>query len=106
MKVLLDECVVQDFRHEIVGHDVYTVGYMGWLGVKNGSLLARAGAGRFDVLVTTDRGLEHQQNLDALPLAVVLLRPASNDLADLQPLVPELLKVLAALGPRKFVVVG
>ena len=29
MKLLLDECVVQDFRHEIVGHDVRTVAYMG-----------------------------------------------------------------------------
>ena len=106
MRVLLDECVVQDFRHEIVGHDVYTVGYMGWLGVKNGSLLARAAADRFDVLVTTDRGLEHQQNLAALPLAVVLLRPASNDLADLQPLVPELLRALATLSPRGLVIVG
>ncbi len=24
MKLLLDECVVQDFRHRISGHDVYT----------------------------------------------------------------------------------
>jgi len=44
MKLLLDECVVQDFRHEIVGHDVRTVAYMRWDAIKNGELLALAAA--------------------------------------------------------------
>jgi hypothetical protein len=45
MKLLLDECVVQDFRHLITGHDVFTVAYVGWSGVKNGQLLIRAAGG-------------------------------------------------------------
>ena len=56
----------------LVGHDSYTVSYMGWDGVKNGRLLALAAGGGFEVLITTDRNLEYQQNLVNLPLAVVV----------------------------------
>jgi hypothetical protein len=103
MKILLDECVVQEFRHLIVGHDVYTVGYMGWSGTKNGALLNRAAAERFDALVTTDQNIEYQQNLATLPIAVVTLIAPSNDIDDLRPLVPGLLKALSQLAARSLV---
>jgi hypothetical protein len=105
VKVPLGECAAKDFRRDIVGHDVYTAGFLGWAGVKNGRLLATAAAAGFDVMVTTDREFEHQQNLAAHPLSVVLLRPATNDLADLRPLVPDLLRTLAVLPPMSFAVV-
>lgn len=44
-----------------------------------------------DVFVTVDRNLSFQQNLPAFEIAVIVLRAASNRLADLQHLVPELL---------------
>jgi hypothetical protein len=100
MKVLLDETVPFRLRPLIVGHDVYTVAYMGWKGLRNGRLLAQAAATGFDELVTTDGSIEHQQNLSTLPLAVVVLNAPSNDLSDLAPLVPALLNVLFALTPR------
>src|SRR3954470_9770032 len=101
MKVLIDECVVQDFRHLVTGHDVYTVGYMGFAGLKNGALLAAAAANGFEVLVTTDRGMQHQQNPATIPIAVVILLAPTNDISDLKPLVPGLLTVLAGLPPRQ-----
>ena len=67
---------------------------MGWRAVKNGTPLARAAAAGFEVLVTTDAGIEHQHNPADLPTAVVILHAASNDLSDLLPLVPGLLAVL------------
>lgn len=88
MKILLDECVVQDFRRLIAGHDVFTVGYLGWSGTKSGVLLAKAAESGFDAIVTTDRAIEHQQNLSSLPIAIVVLMPVSNDIDDLAPLVP------------------
>jgi len=100
MKVLLDENVAFRLRPLIVGHDVYTVAYMSWNGLRNGQLLARAGAAGFDALVTTDGNIERQQNPSTLPLAVVVLDAPGNDLSDLAPLVPALLTVLAALAPR------
>ena len=63
---------------------------MGWSTIKNGELLALA-TRAFDVFVTVDRNLSFQQNLPAFVIAVIVLRARSNRLADLKPLVPELL---------------
>ncbi len=90
MKVFVDECV--DWRHsrDIVGHEVKTARQTGWSTIKNGELLALA-ATEFDVFITVDRNLSFQQNLPAFAIAVIVLRAPSNRLADLKPLVTELL---------------
>ena len=72
---------------------------MGWKGLKNGILLARAAGDGFDVVLTYDQNIEHQQNLVALPVAVIILDAASNQITDLQPIVPALLQALSALKP-------
>ena len=96
MKLLLDENLPHALRHEIAGHDCFTVAYVGWAGVENGSLLALAAAAGFDATITKDAGVEYEQNLRNLPLAVVVLHAASNDMEDLRPLVPALLIGLSA----------
>ena len=53
----------------------------------------------FDAFVTMDRGIEYQQNLAGFNLAVVLLRAVSNRLADLLPLLPELVTALRSAVP-------
>jgi hypothetical protein len=63
---------------------------MGWSAIKNGELLALAEI-EFDVFVTVDRNLSFQQRLPDFKIAVIVLRVRSNRLADLQPLVPDLL---------------
>ena len=78
---------------------------MGWGGVRNGELLARA-ANEFDALVTVDKNLQYQQNLDALPIAVIVLDGKSNELPYLLPLIPKLEEALANLLPRTFVRIG
>lgn len=61
---------------------------MGWAGTKNGELLAlMAGAG-FEVLLTVDQNLGHQQNLAASGVAVVVMVSPTNRLPDLLPLIP------------------
>lgn len=67
MKVLLDENLPHELRRELSGHEVFTVQYMGWSGVKNGLLLGRAAKAGFDVMVTMDSGVPYQQNLALLP---------------------------------------
>lgn len=90
MKVFVDECIDWRLARDIVGHEVKTAHEMGWSAIKNGELLALA-AKQFDVFVTVDRNLSFQQNLPSFDIAVVVLRASSNRLADLRPLVPELL---------------
>ena len=93
MKVLLDECIDQRLAAEIRGYEVKTVPEAGWANLKNGQLLTVAQV-EFDVFVTVDRNLPYQQNLPKYEIAVVVLRAKSNRLADLQRLVPELLRTL------------
>ena len=78
---------------------------MKWRGIRNGELLARA-SNHFDVFVTVDRNLSMQQNVSAFPLSVIVLCAATNRLADLQPLVPELVRVLDASSPGRVTLVG
>ena len=72
---------------------------MGWASKTNGELLALA-AVDFDVFVTSDRNLSHQQNLSAFDIAVIVVVAASNRLEDLRPLVPRLLEVLRRAARR------
>ena len=73
MKVLLDESVPVQVRGALAGHDVSTVGALGWKGRENGDLLAAAEQAGFDVLIIADKNLRHQQNLRGRRLALVEL---------------------------------
>ena len=64
MKILLDECTPHAVEKGLPTRDIRTVHEMGWAGVKNGELLKRAEA-EFDIFITTDKNLRHQQNLTA-----------------------------------------
>ena len=82
-------------------HQVSTVVREGWSGIKNGKLLALA-AERFDALITVDKNLPYQQNTRSLPLAVVVLDSASNELSCLLPVVPALEQALTTLKPFSY----
>src|SRR5689334_6789579 len=105
MRVLLDECLPKRLAKALPPHFARRTQDMGWAGIRNGRLLALA-APSFDVFVTVDRKLEFQQNLQKLPIAVVVLLARSNRLADVLPLVPQLLLTLERLEPRRLVRVG
>ena len=94
MRVLLDECVPKRLGRELTGHAVRTVPQEGWSGKKNGELLRLMSAAGFEVLLTVDQGIRHQQNLQAAGVAVVVMFGASNQLADLAPLMPDVLIAL------------
>ena len=66
---------------------------MGWATIRNSDLLVLA-EGQFDAFVTVDRNLAFQQDLPRFSIAVILLRARTNRLADLRPLVPQLLEAL------------
>ena len=72
MKVVLDECVDpkagQFFSDRF---EVIHVKDLGWLGIKNGELVARANES-FEVLFTVDSNMRHQTSLKSLSLIVVI----------------------------------
>jgi len=71
----------------------------GWSGKKNGELLTLMSATGFEVLLTVDQGIQHQQNLHAAGVAVVVMFGPSNQLSDLVPLVPNVLTALGTVKP-------
>ena len=105
MRVLLDENLPLEFAAEIVGFSVATVRGLGWSGTKNGELMRRA-APICEVFVTMDRKLPYQQNIPALSFGVIIVYAHSNRLADLRPIVPELLTAIPTTAPGTWVRVG
>ena len=98
MKLLLDECVDWRLLRDLAGHDVKTVKQLGWENVKNGALL-RLAASQFDVFLTVDNNLPHQQNAATFDLAVIVLRGRTTRLSDLRDLLPALRRALQ--NPRR-----
>jgi hypothetical protein len=78
---------------------------VGWAGLRNGALL-RAASGQFDVLITVDQGIEYQQDLSGLQLALVIIVAPSNDIGDLRPLVPAVLQALTLVQPGTSLRIG
>ena len=104
--MLLDESIPAKLRLEFSDAlAVETVRYRGWGGLKNGALL-RAAEAEFDVLVTVDKGLRHQQNVGVRDLAVVVLDAGGTTFADLPPLVPAAEAAIAEAEAGAVVVVA
>jgi hypothetical protein len=98
VRILLDECIDQRFRRDLVGHEVITVQEAGWAGKKNGDLLALA-AKTYQPFITVDRNLYFQQNLSTFNIAILVLAARTNRLADLRPLAKDVLAELAVSKP-------
>lgn len=73
MKALLDEDLDHRLLKSLSNHEVFTVQYLGWTGLKNGELLMTAEQSGIDVFVTGDQNLGYQQNLGSRRLAIVTL---------------------------------
>ena len=100
MRLLLDECLPKDLARELPGHTVKTVPQAGWASISNGKLLRLiAASGKFDVFVTVDKNLPHQQKIKDLPFAIVVLRAKSNRLVHVNPFAPEILRRLPEFQP-------
>lgn len=76
MRILFDQGTPVPLKQHLPGHEIETVLERGWAQLSNGDLLAAAD-GHFDVLVTTDQNLRHQQSLAGRKLAVLVLPTTS-----------------------------
>ncbi|MBD2576568.1 hypothetical protein [Oscillatoria sp. FACHB-1406] len=106
MRILLDECVPRPLKREFVPREIRTVVEMGWSGKKNGELLKLMIQEGFTLLLTTDRNLRYEQNLQLAGVAVVVLVAPSNKLSDLLPLLPNTRKVLDTIAAGEVIEVS
>jgi len=73
MLVLFDHSVPAPLSTYLTGHTVTMARDRGWDTLSNGDLLAEAERAGFDVFLTADKNIQHQQNLASLRIAVVVL---------------------------------
>jgi hypothetical protein len=73
VRVSFDHNVPHKMRQHLVGHEVFTAEEMGWAELENGDLLGMAEAAGFPVMVTCDKNISYQQNLEGRMLALVVL---------------------------------
>ena len=99
MRLLLDENLDWRLRRDLLDHEVESVPLIGWAGIENGELLRKAVEAGFDVLVTMDSNMVHQQNIGQYAISVVALRAQSNRLANTRPLMLDLLALLPNIKP-------
>ena len=100
MSILLDEGVPRVVQRRLADLSISTIEEMGWRGIRNGKLLDLM-AGRFGVLVTTDKNLRHQQNLERRQISAVIL--PTNQIPLVIKLLPQIEEALATIEPGAFI---
>jgi len=88
-----------DFRHSFPQRDAHTAEWAGLKGRKNGDLLRSAEAAGYDVLLTVDQAMSHQQRSAGRKISILLIRSRTNQLEDLVPLSDSILQVLQSIEP-------
>lgn len=71
---------------------------MGWAAKKNGELL-RLAESEFEVFLTVDQNLRHQQNLASSSLKFIVLVASNNQYDSLALLIPQVKAALAIVAP-------
>jgi hypothetical protein len=100
VKVLLDENLDHGLRTLLGQHDVVTVTYMGWTGLKNGELLRIAEDNGIEVLLTGDQTLAYEQNLTGRRLAIVAL--SAIQLPIIKKSLPKIIAAIDNAAPGSF----
>ncbi len=88
MKILLDECVTKRLKKHLEEYEIFTVRELDLGGIKNGKLMTYCSENGFDILLTIDKNLMFQQNLDKYPVAIVVLNCANSKIEELVEFLP------------------
>jgi predicted nuclease of predicted toxin-antitoxin system len=73
MLILFDNGTPRGLARFLAGHTVEEARARGWEELKNGELIDLAERAGFDVILTTDKNIQYQQNLTARKIALVVL---------------------------------
>lgn len=105
MKIFFDHRIPKRLLRLPSGHEVKTAYQMGWEAKKNGELLKLV-ENEFEVFLTVDQNLRHQQNLTSSSLRFVVLVAAGNQYDSLAPLMTQVEDALTKLAPGDLIEVS
>jgi predicted nuclease of predicted toxin-antitoxin system len=100
MKILLDENVNHKLFFDFKEHQIETVDSMRWKGKTNGELLGLMTFNGFEVLITHDKNLKHQQSVSKFRITIIVLRGKNNQIETVQPLIGKVKKILQSKLPE------
>ncbi len=101
MKILLDECVTKRLKNYLKEYVVFTVLELGISGIKNGKLMDFCVENNFDILLTIDKNLLHQQNLEKYAVTIVVLNCFTSKLEELIQFLPSLTSKIDTLEKQQ-----
>ena len=100
MKILFDQCTPEALREALPEHHVQTADEARMGGLENGELIDEAVRRGYDLLVTADRRMQKQQEIEGKRLRVVVLtRP---DWLKAKKQINEIRRAIATAEPGKF----
>ena len=91
-------------RRDLPEFYIRTAQEQGWSAYKNGQLLKQL-ADAFDVLVTIDQNIRHQQNLPKYNVGVVAIEIPDTRLVFLRQLLPEIREAITAVKPGELIII-
>jgi hypothetical protein len=106
VKVLLDNCMPYRSKRLFPGHKVSHAKDEGWEKLNNGLLLAAAAESDFDVMITVDKKIKYEQNLDRLPLTVVEIDTPDSRLPAIVAVSQQINQALTLAGQSRFISIG
>lgn len=100
--IYLDNCVPRPLKREFIGYKVNHARDLNWGKLLDDELLV-AVAKDFDVMITTDQNMRHQQNLELYDVAIIVLCGRTNRIEDLIPLIPTALNKLQSISSGELI---
>jgi hypothetical protein len=100
MRGLFDQATLVPIREFLIGHTVRTAAQEHWDTLTNGDLLTAAEPAGFEVFLTTDKNMRHQQNMAGRTIAVVVI--GVQQWPALQPHVTLVVAAVNAATPGSF----
>jgi hypothetical protein len=100
MLLLFDQATPVPMVPYLKGHEIRTAAQQGWNQLRNGELLSAAEKAGFDLLLTTDRNMPYQQNLEGRRIAVMVL--SCQQWPKLRPHVQLVIDALARAKPGSY----
>jgi predicted nuclease of predicted toxin-antitoxin system len=94
MRILFDHNTPGPLRDSLRNYTVATTAERGWDRLTNGKLLDAAEEAGFEILLTADKGFQHQQNLTHRRIAIVIL--SRGNWPDVKMSIPEILDAVEA----------
>ncbi len=106
MKVLLDENLPVKLKFRLQNTcEIFTVKDKGWNALENGDLITAMQKGKFDYLITSDKNLQYQQNLEKYTVSFIVLNVPDNNYETILPLIDDIKRILLKKIKMKLIIV-